>query len=108
MLLLALVLQATLQLPVERASNEFFVRATINGVGPFWFTVATGATLTVIDPATATRLGLATRPEGRRGMGVTGGETDMATTSGARIEIGGLPAFAPPSLYVVPVQGNAA
>jgi hypothetical protein len=62
----------------------------------------------VIDPTTAARLGLATRPAGRRGIGVTGGETDMATTSGARIEIGALPAFAPSSLYVVPVQGNAA
>jgi len=100
--------QAIVSLPVERASNVFFARATINGVGPFWFTVDTGATLTVIDPTTAARLGLATRPAGRRGIGVTGGETDMATTSGARIEIGGLPAFAPPSLFVVPVQSNAA
>jgi predicted aspartyl protease len=43
----------TRPIPVERGSNVFFARATINGAGPFWFTVDTGATLAVIDPATA-------------------------------------------------------
>jgi predicted aspartyl protease len=95
-------------LPVERASNVFFARATINGVGPFWFTVDTGATLTVIDPDAAKRARLVVRQAGRRtNVGVTAGDVSTATTSGARIEIGGVPAFAPPQLYVVAVRANA-
>ncbi len=86
----------------------FFARATINGAGPFWFTVDTGATLTVIDPAIAKRANLVVRSAGRRGgVGIGAGDTTMATTTGATIEVNGLPAFAPPVLYVVPVQANA-
>ena len=94
-------------LPTEQASNVFFVRTTINGDGPFWFTVDTGATLTVLDPATAARLNLATRPAGRRPVGVTASETEMATTTGAKLEIEGLEPFAPWQMYVISVQGNA-
>jgi len=95
-------------LPTERASNVFFAEVTINGAGPFWFTVDTGATLTVIDPATAQQVGLVTRPAGRRGnVGVTAGETEMSTTTGARLDVGGLASFAPAVLYVVPVRANA-
>ena len=96
-------------IPAERASNVFFARVTINGAGPFWFTVDTGATLTVIDPATARQVGLPTQPAGtRENVGVTGGETELATTTGARLEVGDLPGFAPDVLYVIPVRGNAA
>jgi predicted aspartyl protease len=95
-------------LPVERASNVFFARATINGQGPFWFTVDTGATLTVIDPATAARAGLPVQRAGRRAnVGVAAGETALSTAAGAAVEIAGLPPFSPAFLYVVPVQANA-
>ena len=94
--------------PVERASNVFFARTTVNGVGPFWFTVDTGATLTVIDPDAAKRAGLVVRNTGRRpNVGVTAGDVSTATTAGARIEVGGVPGFAPPYLYVVAVRANA-
>jgi predicted aspartyl protease len=95
-------------LPVERASNVFFARATINGLGPFWFTLDTGATLTVIDPAAAKRAGLVVRDAGRRtNVGITAGDVVVATTSGARIQVGGAPEFAPPQLFVVAVRANA-
>jgi len=95
-------------LPTERASNVFFAEVKINGAGPFWFTVDTGATLTVIDPATAQQIGLVTRPAGRRGyVGVATANTEMATTTGARLDVAGLASFAPAILYVVPVRGNA-
>ena len=94
-------------LPTERASNVFFVRTTINGDGPFWFTVDTGATLTVLDPSTAARLNLPTRSAGRRSVGVTASDTEMATTTGATLEIDGLVPFSPPLMYVISVQGNA-
>ncbi|HKW02972.1 MAG TPA: retropepsin-like aspartic protease [Vicinamibacterales bacterium] len=95
--------------PVEVASNVFFARVTVNGVGPFWFTVDTGATLTVIDPSAAARAKLAVQDAGRRGnVGIAAGDMTMATTTGARINVAGLPIFAPPTLYVVAVQNNAA
>ena len=96
-------------LPVEVASNVFFAHVTVNGVGPFWFTVDTGATLTVIDPSAAARAKLVVRDAGRRAnVGIAAGDTAMATTTGARLGVAGLPVFAPPSLYVVAVQNNAA
>ena len=49
---------AVVTVPVEQESHVFFARATINERGPFWLTVDTGATLTVIDPDTAAGLGL--------------------------------------------------
>ena len=91
-------------LPVEHASNVFFVRASINGQGPFWLTVDTGATLTVLDPSAVQRAGLAARSAGRRpNVGVGAGETELSTTT-ATVQIAGLPDFAPPFLYVMPVQ----
>jgi predicted aspartyl protease len=94
-------------LPVERASNVFFVRVHIGDTGPFWFTVDTGATLTVIDPAAAARAGLVVRAAGQRpNVGVGEDAVDLSTTS-ATIRIDGLPDFSPPFLYVMPVQAGA-
>lgn len=106
-LLFLLLLQsaAGLRLPVERASHVFFARATINDRGPFWLTVDTGATLTVIDPSTAERLGLRVSHVGvRPDVGVAAGLTPVATTSGATIRIGQATPFTPSPLHVVPVR----
>ncbi|HYN05995.1 MAG TPA: pepsin/retropepsin-like aspartic protease family protein [Vicinamibacterales bacterium] len=95
--------------PVERASHVFFARATINEQGPFWLTVDTGATLTVIDPETAARLRLPVAGAGaRRDVGVATGLTPMATTHGATIKIGRAAPFVPSPLYVVPVRATQA
>ena len=99
---------AEIALQTEFASHVFFARAVVNGTGPFWFTVDTGATLTVIDPAAATRAGLVMRDAGRRSnVGIGAGDTAMSTTSGAQLMVAGLPVFAPSPLYVVAVQNNA-
>ncbi len=99
---------AVVELPVERASNVFFARATINGRGPFWFTVDTGATLTVIDPATAATAGLRVTSAGMRAnVGVGEKDTELSTAAGATIASPGLPAFTPAPLYVVPVRSTA-
>jgi hypothetical protein len=91
-------------LPVERASHVFFARATIDGQGPFWLTVDTGATLTVIDPSTAARLGLRVTNAGARpNVGVAAGLTPVATTRRATIQIGQAASFVPSPLHVVPV-----
>ena len=92
-------------LPVERASHVFFARATINGRGPFWLTVDTGATLTVLDPSTVRALGLPVRELGVDArVGVAAGVTSMATVSGVRISLGDAPVFAPAPVYVVPTR----
>jgi predicted aspartyl protease len=92
-------------LPVERASHVFFARATIEGQGPFWLTVDTGATLTVIDPSTAARLGLRVTNAGERpDVGVAAGLTPVGTTRRATIRIGRAAPFVPSPLYVVPVR----
>ena len=97
-----------ISLRVEVASNVFFARVTVNDVGPLWFTVDTGATLTVIDPAAAKRAKLVVRDAGRRAnVGIASGDMAMSTTSGARIAVAGLPVFAPATLYIVEVQNNA-
>jgi len=96
------------ELPVERALNVFFARVVLNGKGPFWFTVDTGATLTVIDPSTASRLGLQVADEGEhRNLGVASGLTELKTARGLSIAVGGAPPFVPDKLFVVPVRGNA-
>lgn len=92
-------------LPVERSRSVFFASVTVNGQGPFWFTVDTGATLTVIDPETAGRLTLVVRPTGARAnVGVGTGATNLATTAGAVLRVGRQPPFTPEPLYVVPVK----
>jgi hypothetical protein len=97
------------RLPVERAAHVFFARATINDRGPFWLTVDTGATLTVLDPETAQTLGLPVTGAGvRRDVGVATGLTPMATTRGATIKIGAAAPFTPSPLYVVPVRATQA
>ena len=96
-------------LPTEFASNVFFARGTINGAGTFWFTVDTGATLTVIDPEAAERAQLVVRNAGQRAnVGIAAGATSLQTTAGVRVDVGGLPSFAPPFIYVVNVRSNSA
>jgi predicted aspartyl protease len=100
--------QTPIRLPVERASNVFFARTTINGAGPFWFTIDTGATLTVIDPSAAARLGLVVRQAGRRlNIGIASGDVAVGVTSGATVTVGDAPPFTPSPLYVVGVRGNS-
>jgi len=100
---------ATVELPVEQSANVFFARSTINGEGPFWMTVDTGATLTVLDPGTVERLGLqtvaaTTSPD----VGVGESATTVARTAGARIVVDGALPFRPSPLYVIPVRGAEA
>lgn len=99
---------AAREIRTERASNVFFAKVTINGTGPFWFTVDTGATLTVIDPEIASGLGLKVDDAGLRpNVGVGASLTVMGTTHGVAIGVEGAEPFKPEPLYVVPVRANA-
>jgi len=91
----------------EYREGVFFAKATINGTGPFWFTVDTGATLTVIDPRTADRLGIPVRDLGeRQNVGTAAGPTAMGATRRVVIRVGDLAPFAPARMYVVGVSAN--
>lgn len=92
-------------LPVERASNVFFARATVNGEGPFWLTVDTGATLTVLDPTTAAELGLTSGPtDVRPDVGVGARAAPVSRSGGATILVPGAAPFRPEPLYLVGVR----
>jgi len=94
--------------PVERVSGVFFARVSLNGKGPFWFTVDTGATHTVIDPSAARRLGLRVVDEGGSlSVGIGPGTTPMATTHGVTVRVGRAGRFAPHRMFVVPVADAA-
>jgi clan AA aspartic protease (TIGR02281 family) len=94
-------------LPVHHNRGVFFAKATIDGMGPFWFTVDTGATLTVIDPRTASRLGIPVRNLGeQQNVGTASGPTLMGATRRAAIRVGDLVPFTPARMYVVAVSAN--
>jgi hypothetical protein len=97
--------QSPLTIPAQRASNVFFVRTSVNGVGPMWFSLDTGANLTVLDPAAAHSAGLAVSDEGARpGVGSGTGLTQLGRTQGAILQVGRVGAFSPRTLFVVPVR----
>jgi predicted aspartyl protease len=96
------------RLPADYSAGVFFVRASINGTGSLWFTIDTGATLTVIDPGTAKRLGLPVRDTGMQSdVGTASGTTPVGVTRPVAILVGDLAPFLPQRLYVVPVSSNA-
>jgi len=95
--------------PVEQVANVLFARVELNGRGPYWFTVDTGATLPVIDPATAGALSLPISEVGeRRDVGIGDRPTRLQATRGVTIRVGGAAPFTPRRLFVVPVGANAA
>src|SRR5688572_14483986 len=61
------------RLPYEEVAGHLFVRGTIGASGPLWFTLDTGASLSLLDEACARRLGLALAP-GRPIAGAGGTE----------------------------------
>jgi hypothetical protein len=92
-------------LPIERAANIFFARASVNGRGPFWFTLDTGANLSVVDPAVTRSLGLAVDDAGRQaGVGTGAGVTQLGRARTVSVSVGKLPPFTPPMMFVVPVR----
>jgi len=96
---------AAQRLPVDRAGNLFFARASVNGRATVWLTVDTGANLTVLDPAVAQSLDLPVLdPQSRTDVGSGEGPTDFSRTRGVAMRVGDLPEFAPPSLFLVPVR----
>lgn len=79
---LLLILLSALQedtVSFELKQNIVFVDVTVNGEGPFTFIFDTGASVTVLKPATARKLKLKTKAVG--GEGVLGGLLKMAGLS---------------------------
>jgi len=98
-------------LPTERVGNIFFARGAVNGPstplrpGALWFTLDTGANLSVLDPATAQSLHLAVSDAGRQtGVGTGAGATPLGRAGGVSVSVGTLAPFAPATMFVVPVR----
>lgn len=84
---------AASDLVVDRAGDVFFVRATINGVGPFWLLLDTGAPITMLDVSVLNRLGKSPGPIESWFL-VLGSRTpplSAPSVTDLRIEVPGLP-----------------
>jgi hypothetical protein len=65
-------------IPFELYGNQIFVRVRVNGSGPFWFVVDSGAGGWIVDRAHAVRLGLRLEQETAQGTGAGSGSYDVS------------------------------
>jgi Aspartyl protease len=90
-------------IPIRQQQKLLFVQVTINGRGPFWFAVDTGAHHSVIDPYVVEQLGLATK--GSTTVTGTGAGNVPAQNVGAiQMRVGNL-AVAVPEPLVIDLSG---
>ena len=86
-------------IPIRQEQRLLFVQVTINGRGPFWFAVDTGAHQSVIDPYVVEQLGLATK--GSTTVTGTGAGNVPAQNVGAiQMRVGNLPVDVPEPLVI--------
>lgn len=79
--------QAVAQIPIELSGNEIFMRLSVNGSGPLWFVLDTGAGSTVINTTAAGALGL--KLEGSHQTRGAGGHVPSSVARGVRLDVGG-------------------
>ena len=82
-------------LPTERATNIFFARAAVNGAGPLWLTLDTGANLSVLDPTVARSRGLVVTDAGRQAGVERALPTQLGSVRGVSISAGNWPRSRP-------------
>jgi hypothetical protein len=81
--------QAALDIPIELNSNHIFVQAQVNGQGPLWFILDTGAGVTVLNADKAAALGLSM--EGKfEGRGAGEGSTEVSVVKDASFTLQGV------------------
>ncbi|MDQ3907419.1 MAG: aspartyl protease family protein [Acidobacteriota bacterium] len=80
--------RAALRIPFELGHNLIFVRARVNGSGPLWFILDTGASASLLSESVAKELGLR---EGRRERGTgTGGPIEVGMIDGVTFALPGV------------------
>jgi hypothetical protein len=89
--------------PVELHEEMPFLRVKVNGAGPFWFNVDSGAGACVIDKAAAARLSI--QGEGElQGTGAGAGTFPYSLASKVRFTVGEV-SFAPEKTRVIDLSG---
>ncbi len=84
--------QAVVEVPFEFVHGAIIVRATVNGDGPFWVMLDTGADPSVVELETAKSLGLKIAASGQQGSGGGTSANLIYETSFPVLQLGGLTA----------------
>src|SRR5262249_40435502 len=74
----AVLAQPTVTLPTRRCANYFLVQTSLNGKGPFWMVLDTGASQTVVSPRIADQLKDDARPVNLYAEGSQGQRQDVS------------------------------
>src|SRR5579875_931250 len=78
----------TVRVPCEMARDMMYVRVRINGSGPLWLNVDTGASHSAINPEIAKMLGLREAERGEASGIGRGQSTAFGRVDGATIQVG--------------------
>jgi Aspartyl protease len=84
--------QAVIEVPFELIHGTIIVPATVNGAGPFWMLLDTGADPSVVDLGTAKSVGLKIAASGQQGSGGGTSHNLSYETWLAVVQFGGLTA----------------
>jgi predicted aspartyl protease len=86
------VKQGVIEVPFEFIHESIVVQATVNGHGPFWMLLDTGADPSIVELGTAKNIGLKIAARGQQGSGGGTGDNLAYETSLPLVQIGGLTA----------------
>jgi predicted aspartyl protease len=87
-----LVKQRVIEVPFEFIHGSVVVQTTVNGRGPFWMLLDTGADPSIVELQTAKSVGLKIAASGQQGSGGGTGSNPAYATSLPQVELGGLTA----------------
>ena len=88
----AVVKQTVVEIPFDFVRGSILVRGTVNGRGPFWMMLDTGADPSIVELGTAKSIGLKISAAGQQGSG-GGADKNLAyETSLPLLQLGGLTA----------------
>lgn len=85
----------------ETNANKVYLPVRLNGAGPFWFILDSGAAFDVLDSGRARALGLALA-EGEEVRGAGQSSVDVAVASDVKLSLAGVE-FAAPRVNVIPI-----
>ena len=84
--------QTVIEVPFEFIHQSIVVQATVNGHGPFWMLLDTGADPSIVELATAKSIGLKIAARGHQASGGGTGNNLAYETSLPEVQLGGLTA----------------
>ena len=84
--------QTSIEVPFEFIHDSIVVQATVNGQGPFWMLLDTGADPSIVDLETAKNVGLQLAAKGQQGSGGGTGVNPAYETVLPVVQLGGLSA----------------